>query len=35
MTYMKNQLFTNGKERKKHPVYKDKNFTVRLEEKWY
>ena len=29
MTYVKNQLFTNGKERKKHPVYKDKSETRR------
>ena len=25
MTYVKNQLFTNWKKRKKHPVYKDKS----------
>ena len=29
MTYVKNQMFTNCKKRKKHPVYKDKSGTRR------
>ena len=29
MTYVKNQMFTNGKRTQKHPVYKDKSETKR------
>ena len=29
MTYVKNELFTNWKRTRKHPVYKDKSETRR------
>ena len=29
MTYVKNQLFTNWKKGKNHPIYEDKSVTRR------